>query len=189
VVELKDDRSLFACLLIVARSRPNNLKESIGQHEFTSLPPAFSSVSGALLPATDKSKLMAILEELPNQKKPDDDLQPQEVTNVGVLMLPKKVTVIDGMAVVQAMGKPPWVKTCAQWADHFIAMLDSKCSDYDEVHLVFDCYDLPTSLKEATRERRQGGKPATAYHVEDNKQHISWKSVSKAVPVEYYHQA
>jgi len=27
------------------------------------------------------------------------------------------------MAVVQAMGKPPWVKTCAQWADHFIAML------------------------------------------------------------------
>jgi len=38
----------------------------------------------------------------------------------------------------------------------------------DEVHLVFDRYDLPTSLKEATRERRQGGKPATAYHVEDN---------------------
>ena len=34
--------------------------------------------------------------------------------------------------------------------------------------LVFDRYDLPTSLKEATRERRQGGKPATAYHVEDN---------------------
>lgn len=111
---------------------------------------------------------MAILEELPNQKKPDDDLQPQEVTDVGVPMLPKKVTVIDGMSVVQAMGKPPWVKTCAQWADHFIAMLDSKCSEYDEVHLVFDRYDLPTSLKEATRERRQGGKPATAYHVEDN---------------------
>ena len=78
------------------------------------------------------------------------------------------MTVIDGMAVVQAMGKPPWVKTCAQWADHFIAMLDSNCSDYDEVHLMFDRYDLPTSLKEATRERRQGGKPATAYHVDNN---------------------
>jgi len=35
-----------------------------------------------------------------------------------------------------------------QWADHCIAMLDSKCSDYDEVQLVFDRYDLPTSLKE-----------------------------------------
>jgi len=66
------------------------------------------------------------------------------------------------------MDKPPWVKTCAQLADHFIASLDSKCSDYDKVHLLFDCYDLPTSLKEATRERRQGCKPATAYHVEDN---------------------
>ena len=72
VVELKDDRALFARMLIVVRSRPEiNLKESIGQHEFTSLPRVLFSVSGALLPATDKSKLMAILEELPNQKKPD----------------------------------------------------------------------------------------------------------------------
>jgi len=34
VVELKDDRSLFARMLIVARSRPEiNLKEGIDQHE------------------------------------------------------------------------------------------------------------------------------------------------------------
>ena len=55
-------------------------------------------------------------------------------------------------------------------ADHFIATLDSKCREYDELHLVFDCYDLPTLLKEATRERRQGRKPATAYLVTDNTQ-------------------
>ena len=62
VVELKDDRSLFARMLIVARSRPEiNLKESIGQHKFTSLSRAFFSVSGGLLPATDKNMLMAIL--------------------------------------------------------------------------------------------------------------------------------
>jgi len=47
-------------------------------------------------------------------------------------------------------------------------MLDIKFSDYDEVHMVFDRYDLPTSLKKATRERREGGKPATTYYVEDN---------------------
>jgi len=36
VLELKGDRSLFARMLIVARSRPEiNLKEDIGQHEFT----------------------------------------------------------------------------------------------------------------------------------------------------------
>jgi len=62
------------------------------------------------------------------------------------------VTVIDGMAVVQTMGKPPWIMICTQGADHFTATLDSKCSDYDVVHLVFDRYDLPTSLKEAMRE-------------------------------------
>ncbi|KAK7068630.1 hypothetical protein SK128_011191 [Halocaridina rubra] len=66
------------------------------------------------------------------------------------------------------MGKPYWVKICAQWVDHFRATLNSKCSDYDEIHLVFDRYDLPTSLKEAKRERHQDGKPATAYHVTDN---------------------
>jgi len=72
------------------------------------------------------------------------------------------------MAVVQAMGKPPWVKTCVQWTGYFTATLDSKRSDYDEVHLDLDRYDLPTSLKEATRHRRQGEKPETAYHVTGN---------------------
>lgn len=154
-------------MFIVARSCPEiNLKVSIGQHEFTSLPRALFTVSGELLPCTHKNKLMAILEKLPN--KTGSDLQLEDVTNDTAPLPPRKVTVIDGMAVVQAMGKPPWVKACAQWADHFTATLDSKCSDYDEVHLVFDRYDIPTSLKEATREKRQGGKPATAYHVTDN---------------------
>ena len=66
------------------------------------------------------------------------------------------------------MGKPPWIKTCAQWADHFTAILDSKTKEYSEIHVVFDRYNLPSSLKEATREKRQGGKPPTKYHVEDN---------------------
>ena len=140
VVELKDDRSLFAHTLTVARSRPEmNLKDSIGQHEFTSLPQTLFTVSGEVLPCTDKSKLMAVLEDLPN--KIIVDLQPE---NDIIPLTPRNATVIDGMAIVQAMGKPPWVKTCAQLADHFIATLDSKCREYDETHLVFDRYDLPT---------------------------------------------
>ena len=102
VVELKDDRSLFARMLIVARSRPDiNLRECIGQHEFTSLPRTLFTVSGELLPCTDRSTLMAILEELPN--KTGGYLQPEDVTNDGTPLPPKKVTVIDGMAVVLAM--------------------------------------------------------------------------------------
>lgn len=168
VVELKDDRSLFARMLIVARSRPEiNSKDAIGQYEFTALPRALFAMDGTLLPCTDKSKVMGILEDLP-KKSTGTGQQPEDVNPERTTPPPKKVTVIDGMAVVQAMGKPQWVKTCAQWADHFNATLDCKTNVYNEVHLVFDRYDLPTSLKEATRKRRQGGKPPTAYHVQDS---------------------
>ena len=110
---------------------------------------------------------VGLLEDFPN--KISVDLQSEDVTNDIVPLKPRKATVIDGMTIVHAMGKPPWVKTCAHLADHFIATLDSKCREYDELHLVFDRYDdLPTSLKKATRERRQGRKPATAYLVTDN---------------------
>jgi len=47
---------------------------------------------------------MAILEELPN--KTGDHMQPEDITNKGTLLPPKKVTVNYGMAVVQAMGEP-----------------------------------------------------------------------------------
>jgi len=60
-----------------------NLKESIGQHEFTSVPRALFTVSGELLPRTDKSKLMAVLGDLPNKiivdlQTEDDSLDNKE---------------------------------------------------------------------------------------------------------------
>ena len=70
---------------------------------------------------------MAKLEELPNQETTtsgqqtevatEDGEQPEDISDV--MLPPKKVVVIDGMAVVHAMGKPTWIKTCANWADHF----------------------------------------------------------------------
>lgn len=167
-VELKDDRSLFARMLIVARSRPElDVKEAIGQYEFTALPRALFSISGTLLPCSDKSSLMTILETLPKQDLHEYDQQPQEITMDEVVQPVRKVTVIDGMALVQALGKPAWIKTCAQWAEYFNTALDKMSGQFEEVHLVFDRYDLPISLKESTRERRQGSKPAITYHVED----------------------
>jgi len=98
VVELKNGPSVFAHMLNVARLRPKiNLKKGIGQHEFTCLPRALFTVSGELL-----------LEELP--KKTSGDQQPAHETNDTAPLPPRKVTVIDGMAVVQAMDKPPWSK-------------------------------------------------------------------------------
>ena len=37
----------------------------------------------------------------------------------------------------------------------------------DKVHIVFDRYDIPNSLKEATRIRRQGMQTPVEYHITD----------------------
>ena len=131
---------------------------------------------------------MAILEELLNQETTtsgqqtevatEDGEQPEDISDV--MLPPKKV------AVVHAMGKPTWIKTCTNWADHFIAILESKVKEYEEIHLVFDRYDLPISLKAATRQRRQGDRAATVYRVEDNTP--VGKVSAKTVFVECIHQ-
>ena len=66
------------------------------------------------------------------------------------------MVIIDAMAVVQAMGKPPWVRNGRDLASHFIEVIDSKSEGATEVHVVFDCYDIPNSLKEGTRQKRTG---------------------------------
>ena len=38
----------------------------------------------------------------------------------------------------------------------------------DELRLIFDRYDIPLSLKMATRARRQGQQPVIAYHITDS---------------------
>lgn len=75
------------------------------------------------------------LNRVSNQNSLDEP--PEDIS--GILLPPEKVTIIDGMAAVHEMGKPPIIKTCAQWADHFRATLDNEANDYDEIHLVFDC--------------------------------------------------
>ena len=50
VVEMKDDRLLFARRMIVARTCPElYLKKAIGQHEFTVLSQALFAIEGTLL--------------------------------------------------------------------------------------------------------------------------------------------
>src|SRR6218665_356527 len=49
-----------------------------------------------------------------------------------------------------------------------ISIRDSKGKECDTIHLVFDRYNLTSSLKEATWERRQDGKPITDYHMEES---------------------
>jgi len=62
------------------------------------------------------------------------------------------------MAELQCLDKPDWVKNCAhELAEHFGATIEQKYGRRHEVRLIFDRYDVSMSLKEATREKRQGG--------------------------------
>ena len=73
IVELKENRSLFARMAIAAKSRPEiNLEQAIGNFELSGVSRSLFAADGSLLPATDKSKLLHILVNLP-AKKPNDD--------------------------------------------------------------------------------------------------------------------
>ena len=57
----------------------------------------------------------------------------------------KKTAVVDGMAEVQSLVKPPGIATCNELAEHFVNRLFNKYNGSDEIRLVFDRYDLPMS--------------------------------------------
>jgi len=64
-IELKQTRSPFARLLITARTREGlDLQDRIGLYEFSCVPRSLFASDRSLLPCTDKSKLVALLESL-----------------------------------------------------------------------------------------------------------------------------
>ncbi|MEW8548339.1 MAG: hypothetical protein AB2693_32955 [Candidatus Thiodiazotropha sp.] len=168
VVELKSERSLFARLVVVAKSRPDiDIKEAIGKFEFTTFPRSLFDGSGKLLPVVNKSQLMSIVETYSDRQEETKETKSEQE---------QKTCVIDGMALVQEMGKPLWVSSCQDLADHFLERLEIKTQNYSEVHLIFDRYDVEMSLKAATRERRQGSADKVSYQITDT-------TVVKAIPM------
>ena len=164
VIELKEDRNLFARLLIAARSRPEiNIQEIISTYELSVVPRSLFNSDGSLSHNTSKSQLMHIVE---------NHVQAC-VENVAETKLTRnrRVAVIDAMAEVQAMGKPYWVKTCHDLGNHLIDVIRRKYlaqSSFDEVHVKVDRYDIDHSLKTAARKIRLGKQVPVAYHITDN---------------------
>jgi len=60
---------------------------------------------------------------------------------------------------------PDWVKNCTQLAHHVVATIERKCCGKDEVCLIFDRFDVSMSLREATREKRQGVDQDVVYYI------------------------
>ena len=63
----------------------------------------------------------------------------------------KCVAINDTRADVQSMDKHSWIKTCKDLSAHSIAFIQRKYDEYDKLHIVFDRYDIPKSLKSATK--------------------------------------
>jgi hypothetical protein len=68
--------------------------------------------------------------------------------------------------------------------DHFTLRIFEKYQGSDEIRLIFDRYDLPSSLKEATRPKRQGNATSVYYHITPST-HIAKVTMKK--PSVYYH--
>ena len=61
-----------------------------------------------------------------------------------------KVAIVDGMAEIQSLDKLDWIKTYKHLAENFNNHLFSKHDETQEICLIFDRYDVPSSLKCAT---------------------------------------
>ena len=77
------------------------------------------------------------------------------------------MVIVDRMAELQSLDKPAVITTCAHLPEHFTERVLLKYFESDELHLVFDRYDFPLSLKSATRVRRQGEQYPGYYRVTD----------------------
>ena len=76
-----------------------------------------------------------------------------------------KVAIVAGMAEIQSLDKPEWIKACKHLAEHFNNRLFSKYDENHEIRLIFDRYDVPSSLKSVTLTRRQGLEDPVYYRI------------------------
>lgn len=80
-VDLKETKDLYGRLLVISRSeRQVDQKEAVANYEFTLTPRALFAPNGEILPCCDKSKMINLLQKLPektntqgNQPKSADD--------------------------------------------------------------------------------------------------------------------
>ena len=113
MVELKEDRSRFARMMMVCKASPEiGIKEAVGKYEFSIVPRSMFAVDGTMLHCSSKSTSVNILEKM------DPRRNTEEVLTVITGMAATQVSIVDTMAEVQALDTPDWIKSCSQLAEH-----------------------------------------------------------------------
>ena len=112
-MELKEDRGLFARMLIVANARPEiSLENTKGTYELSVVPRALFAADGSMHHCSKKSQLMSILEKQADQAS----IPCSNITNI---VETDRIAVVDAMVIVQSLEKPKSVKTCKDLSEHF----------------------------------------------------------------------
>ena len=140
-------------MMLICKSRPeSDIKEAVGTYEFRVVPRSMFAADGTMLHFPAKSALMHILEKVPSSTNECRFVDQEEECREQRM----RVSVINAMAEVQSLDKPEQIRNCSHLADHFICRIFEKYEDSDEIQLIFDRYDIPASLKQATHLKRQG---------------------------------
>lgn len=141
---VKAERDIFRRLLVVRDSGRDVDLASILKHELSPVPYALASTNRKLDTPKSKSDLAKIIAD-----------------SVDVIKkLPKSTSpaclLVDGPALIQAIGKPDEATTFGDLADKFVDNILGKFrSGYTRVDVLFDRYN-ETSIKDGTRENRSG---------------------------------
>ena len=144
IIELKEDRCLFARMMVICKSRPEiDIKEAVGVYEFSVVPRSMFAADGNMLHCSAKSALMSILEKLPSDRSVEQAEPTDQFANADVQI---KVSIVDGMAEVQALEKPDWIKTCSDLANQFTVTIFDKYKEADEIRLIFDRFVTPADI-------------------------------------------
>ena len=131
-------------LLVATNSgRKVDLRKML-QHELTPVPLALACEDGTLRPPIGKSELTQIVAEGFEQKA----LPASSMSTC---------TVIDGMALVQGIGRPKELTTFGDLGNTFCQSVLTTLSRSTRVDVVFDHYQA-SSIKEGTRVRRRGSR-------------------------------
>ena len=131
-------------MMVICKSRPEiDIKEAVGVYEFSVVPRSMFAADGNMLHCSAKSALMSILEKLPSDRSVEQAEPTDQFANADVQI---KVSIVDGMAEVQALEKPDWIKTCSDLANHFTVTIFDKYKEADEIRLIFDRFVTPADI-------------------------------------------
>ena len=148
---IKIDRNILQRLITAYRAGREVNLGNILKHELMSVPLSLATTSGTLL-SSSKSLLSDILTK--------DVLTPPTATLHGPSCL-----LIDGQALVMALGKPSNISTFGEYAKTYAEVVYKMGTTFQRIDVTFDRYK-PESIKAGTRTKRKKGKRPVRRQIE-----------------------